>query len=199
MIDRSLIIGAVHRDEAVDPAWAWSMIGLARETQCRFMPQPCGPAVDMGRNRIVEAFLETDAEYLMFIDSRHAFTVSDVQALWDKRGADRVIGGYCLARDGSAASRMQDPESGRWFPIDDPVADVVAVDITGGAFLLIGREVLEKVRAAGFSDRRPWFAWTDGYGEDGEFCRRARECGFRVLVDGSVRPRRRQVVTMGGD
>lgn len=197
MIDDSLVVGAVHRDEAVDPGWMWSMMGLARQTRCRFSPLPCGAAIDIGRNLVVESFLKSNASYLLFIDSRHLFTIEDVEKLWEKRRPDIVISGLCRAKDGSWASRMQS-DTGRWFPIDDPGEEVVAVEVTGAAFLLIGREVLEKVRAAGFSERRPWFAFTDGYGEDGEFCRRARQTGYTVQVDGAVRPLRRQVITMGG-
>lgn len=193
MINESLVVGCLFREEGVDPLWHASMMRLARETKCRFIEIPSGPAVDKGRNLVVEVFLQTDSDYLLMVDTRHMFSLDDVERLWNQRSPDRIIGGLCRARDGSWASRMQSPEGG-WYPIDD-TNEVVEVEITGGAFLLIGREVLEKVKAQGFY--RPWFAFTDHYGEDGEFCRRARELGYKVLVNGSVRPIRRQVVSLG--
>lgn len=191
-MDERLTIGVVHRDE-VDAHFAWSLLRLARESSCRFIIYPSGPAIDIARNKVVEQFLESDSEHLLFVDSDIEFTPAHVKTLWENRAPERIVGGFCLARDGTSASRMRDSETRRYFPIDySPM--IVKVDVTGAAFLMVGREALEKVRAQGHE--RPWFAFTDGYGEDGEFCRRVQEAGYEVWVDGSVCPGHRKTTTL---
>jgi len=62
-------------------------------------------------------------------------------------------------------------------PSDD---DLVEVDATGGAFLMIKRHVCEEMED-------PWFQGdVNGFGEDFYFCRKARAAGFKVFVDRSV-------------
>lgn len=70
---------------------------------------------------------------------------------------------------------------------NDPVVlprmedDLVEVQATGAAFILIKRRVLETLEP-------PWFEGKDarGFGEDFAFCRKARAAGFKVYVDRSV-------------
>lgn len=80
------------------------------------------------------------------------------------------------------------PEDGFGFVYDYPRGELIEVDGTGAAALLVKREVFESVGRRFGAGR--WWA-TDhpvgsGAGEDLSFCARAKECGFGVYVDTSL-------------
>lgn len=189
---RDLAIGFVH-----GPAWdAYFGLSLARSVRelafGALLPQESSAKIDLTRNLVVEAFLASPCEWLLMVDTDQTFSPSMVRTLYGKRG-DHILAGYTLASDGSSAARIRG-DDGRYYPIDDPGDEVVKVTVAGG-FTLTSRTVFEKVQAEGYV--RPWYAFTDRAGEDGEFCLRAAECGFDVLVDGAVRPGHRKVRALG--
>jgi hypothetical protein len=149
--------------------------------------------VDKARNAVVEAFLKTDSEYLMFIDTDMTFTPQMVVDLVSKASEDRIISGFCLGRDGYPVAKVRRDD--KWYPIKRPDG-VTKVDITGAAFTIAHRDLYAKM-APVFSEARPWYAFTEKYdqilGEDATFCLRAAELGFLVLVDGTISPGHRKV------
>ena len=200
-----LAIGWVHPQDAVDPYFNNSCIRVARETEAMFIAVPSGPKIDKGRNMVVDQFLSTDKEWLLFVDTDMTFSPSMIGRLYEKRSENVILSGFCRMADNNPVPKLRKQVDGeeRWFVIGDPGEEVVAVDITGAAFLLAHRSVYEKV-AANNPGPRPYFAFTERFGtadmsEDGEFCVRAKECGFEIHVDGSVRPGHRKVMTVGGD
>lgn len=67
---------------------------------------------------------------------------------------------------------------------------VIEVDATGGAFILIKREVLEKVleqdnagKNSSDLNTRPWWGSISGLSEDFSFCLRAQRAGYKILID----------------
>ena len=103
-------------------------------------------------------------------------------------------------------------QAGKYWPVLEYNPGIMEVDAAGAGCLLIKvsvlrrmREVWEKklVEVADFvSEHRndmpgyfaamgmklsPWFEFTDERGEDFYFCERAREAGYRVLVDTNVK------------
>lgn len=193
-----LTIGYCHREE-VNAFFAESIRVVAASMPVRWCTQFSGPMVDKARNAIVEKFLATKSEYLLFVDTDMIFTPRMVVDLMAKASEDRIIGGLCLAVDGTPTARVR--KDGMWYPIK-PTPDVMAVDYTGAAFTVAHRDIYEKMKPH-YSEARPWYAFTerDGQssGEDAEFCRRASELGFHVLVDGSIRPGHRKGCTIGGE
>lgn len=203
---RDLALGWVHPQDRVDPYFAISLFRMARETDCTPISVPSGPKVDKTRNIVVEQFLATDCEWLLFVDTDMTFSPAMVQRLYDKRSENVVLSGFCRMADARPVPKVRKPDEDgteRWFIIEDPGDGVVSVDVTGAAFLLAHRSVYEKV-GANYAGPRPWFAFTERFGtsdmsEDGEFSVRVKECGFEIHVDGSVRPGHRKVMTVGGD
>jgi hypothetical protein len=187
-----ITIGVV-RPQYVDGAWHDCMMDLARTVPFRYCVQESGPMVDKARNAVVEAFLGTDSEYLMFIDTDMTFTPQMVVDLVSKAQEDRIISGFCLGRDGYPVARVR--REGMWYPIKRPDG-VSKVDITGAAFTICHRDIYSKMQPV-FSVARPWYAFTERdeqiIGEDAEFCLRAAELGFLVLVDGTISPGHRKV------
>lgn len=98
-----------------------------------------------------------------------------------------VVGGLCfnrrspyhpvLAKSWHPGSGL---EEGYGWIYDPPHSGLIEVDGTGGAFLLVRREVFEKIGKGGWWDQR------DDISEDLSFCRRVKEAGHQIFVDCGV-------------
>ena len=151
--------------------------------------------ITMARNALVNEFLKTDAEELLFIDADVIVEPDDVMRLL-AQSTDRDI--LC----GMYPRRAKDKNFFLDLYRDDTDALVfdgplMRVNRVGTGFMLIKRHVIEKLIA----DHPEWnvenrqgdghvsavfdFAIKDGkyVGEDYLFCDRAREAGFKVWVD----------------
>lgn len=81
-------------------------------------------------------------------------------------------------------------------PVEDIPKGPVEVGATGGAFLLVHRDVFVAVKEAfgvgpdGYPNPHPWFQHVVlkglDYGEDTTFCMRAAACGFTTWVDPAI-------------
>lgn len=146
------------------------------------------------RNTVVANFLATDLEWLFFVDSDMTFAPDALDVLLgvaDPASAP-VVGGVTVGFD--PRSRKVLPtmyrrgDDGELHPVSAWVpGDVVDVDATGAACVVVHRSVFEAVAAAGFSVEFPWFdlgrnGRLGGTGEDLEFCRRVRSLGFPIKV-----------------
>jgi hypothetical protein len=151
--------------------------------------------VDDSRNRLVRDFLETDCDELIFLDVDVTWLDCDLKKLIE-HDRDIVAGIYPLKNDDEDYPVL--PLLGeRWAELDGCV-EVAGVP-TG--FLKIRRKVLEKLYPTVPQHRSK----EDAYGRmlipvlfertlngisrrggDYEFCRKAREAGFRVYVDPSM-------------
>lgn len=97
-----------------------------------------------------------------------------------------VVGGLChMRRPPYYAVALREDGSDLFFA-SMPPEGLVGVDATGAGFLLVRRDVAEAV-AARFGNGS-W--WQSGEGlyqpEDWAFCKRARHCGFPIMVDCSL-------------
>lgn len=63
--------------------------------------------------------------------------------------------------------------------LDPREGDVIEKDGMGCHFIMIRRDVLEKIPF-------PWFTGIDNAGEDFDFCRKVKAAGFKLYVDLSV-------------
>lgn len=157
--------------------------------------------VSQSRNKLTAKFLDDyDAEWLLWIDADMAWKPEDVYRLIDSADREKrpVVGGLCF---GAFHDRLfptiylwGETETGKlvtYRPDDYPRGALLPVAATGAAFLLIHRDVLNKVRAHGFSKTFPWFQETeyqgDPVGEDLTFCLRAAQLSIPVFVNTAVR------------
>lgn len=180
-----------------------SLLKLALDSQFRgridfvdgggFIEMEGGPRIASSRNMLVSKFLEEcDGEWLWMLDTDHTFTPDVLERMlaWADPIDAPIVGG--LAFSGAVGSSIT-PTMMRLIPIDGQIAvshirewepgEVVEVDATGAACLLVHRFVLEDMRKLG----RPWFY--EGYaanggefGEDVNFCIGARSVGARIFV-----------------
>lgn len=82
--------------------------------------------------------------------------------------------------------RLAEGHDDKYWPILDwQKGETIEVDAAGFGCMWTSFEVLENIqRKPGFKE---WFKFDWPRGEDFYFCRMAKECGYKVLVDTSVR------------
>jgi hypothetical protein len=149
------------------------------------------------RNRLVEMFWESGADYMLCIDNDLGFDARVVLKMLSYK-KDFVAGVY-PSRDGSGFTfRPVTEEDGR-IVIDDETK-LLKMEYIPAGFMLIKRNVIAKMRetypelwyspkdprnkkesAFCFFDTEVWEG--EFWGEDYVFCRRVRNAGFDIWVD----------------
>lgn len=152
-----------------------------------------GPALGVGRNVLVDGFLDTKADWMLMIDSDMTFPPDalDRLALHADEKERPIVGGLCMTSDGKPVIKrwLSNYEMGNveFAPTD---GQIIKVDGTGAAFLLVHRRVFEKMRDEPLADDQPfWFGEMclggpkrQLLGEDTGFCARAQLAGFPIYV-----------------
>jgi hypothetical protein len=157
-----------------------------------------GPMIADHRNRLVERFLTTDAEWMWMVDTDMVFQPSTLVDLLAKaHWKDRpVVGALCFGANRLGTTIYP---TLYWWTEDGPArgdnldlrsVGTVEVDGTGAACLLIHRTVLEKLVTDHPPPKGPFeFTWRDTdngparVGEDITFCLRVKLAGFPIFVD----------------
>lgn len=149
------------------------------------------------RNQVVQQFLSTDGEWLLWCDSDMGFSPADAYKLVaSAHPTERpIVGGLCFASrevadDGMGGYRTKPtptifqmgehegvprPMAGNMYPVNSLVRCVA----TGSAFVVIHRSVFEAI-GSGWYDRIADKAGP--MGEDVSFCLRATAAGFPIHV-----------------
>ena len=181
-------------DEKLDFQFVVSLMRLADArgiTKALFANGDVG-RLDQGRNVVAKAFLETDAEWLLWIDTDMVFEPQHLDQLLAHK-QPIVSGLYYRASDPPTPCMMRYKDKQARVVKDWPKKKLIAVDTAGFGFMLTHRDVLEKIASKRFSPTHPWFdnaqAGPGGQSlaDDSSFCVRAALCGYQVLVDTSVR------------
>lgn len=198
MADRA-VIGYVHGG-TVRQEFAESLLNAVR-----YSPLPVedvissasGPNISRARNRVVSAFLEDySARWLLMCDTDMWFAADTVARL--AAPGQPVTGALCFGQHpGEPAAVMmysrRDYPGGtvlfvpwpRW-----PEDELVAVDATAAACLLIRRDALEAAAASAGDAAAPWFresqAGASWLSEDLTFCMRCQAAGIPVHVHTGV-------------
>ncbi len=153
--------------------------------------------VEEARNMLTREALKTDATHLLWIDADMVFNADSLEKLLDRDLP--FVGGLCYNRwppYAPVALRRFDPSwalepSTLGWIYDHPREGLMDVDVTGGAFLLIKREVFKAVFDRESKGDPTWAKWwtPSAYekAEDFSFCWRAKDAGYDVKIDCSVR------------
>lgn len=150
--------------------------------------------ITRARNEMTATFLKTSWSHMMWLDADLGFTPEDVGKLWNMQ-ADIAVGVYAMKKpDKQWFAAWKD---GALVHDLDQFSGPIEVDYAGTGFMLIRRDVIETLAAKsesyeGQNGRAPALYMTpvhnDGFeSEDYHFCRIAREAGFKVMMDPSVR------------
>ena len=197
----TVALGWVHPGE-VSSAFMRSVLDFVVSESLRgkqnryggFVEITSGPRIASARNNIVEAFLDQlSADWLLMIDADMVFRPEAVDTLL--KAADPVlrpvVGGLCFGggRGGDIFPTIyvMTPEEPCKIIEDYPENALCEVDATGAAFLLMHRDVLEKMRAEYADHPYPWFVEGTIYknisfGEDWAFCMRVKQMGLPIHV-----------------
>lgn len=151
--------------------------------------------VHRARMEMVATFLETKHTHLMFLDADLEFDPADVAKIWNLN-ADIGVGVYAMKkRDAQWYAAWH---KGELVKDLDQFKEPIEVDYAGTGFMMIRRDVIETLAKLcgsyeGNGGRRvPALfltpIWQDGLeSEDYHFCRIARQSGYKVIMDPSVR------------
>lgn len=157
----------------------------------------CGSLLVADRNRLIEMFWQSDADYMLCIDSDLGFDARVIIRML-KAKKDFVAGVY-PSRDGLGFTfRPALEEDGRIVMCPD--TKLLKMEYIPSGFMLISRNLIAKMRdtypelwyspkdprsnkesAFCFFDTEVWEG--EFWGEDYVFCRRARDAGFDIWVD----------------
>ena len=137
--------------------------------------------------------------WLLFIDDDMVFQpdtigrlISTYWRLKEEHEEPLIVGGLCVRRGVPHQPTLYVRKDEHSYQIlEDWDSDIVEVDATGGAFVLIERAVFEAIMGGPMpspevrAELPPWqhFEWYGAMSEDLRFCQKARAAGARVFVD----------------
>lgn len=169
--------------------------------------RPGGGNVATARNEIVRAFLETDSEWLWFVDTDQTFDFTILEELIEsaEMSGYRIVSALIMAEREKGKSLspacviLDDHEPPRTVrPIVIPPVRHWEC-LPGAGCVLIHREVLETMHDQWGNTPWPWFAWSDWHrqdsdgntipdvmGEDYTFMLRATSLGYLPVVDTDI-------------
>lgn len=149
--------------------------------------------VHRARNEMTATFLKTAHTHMMWLDADIEFQPEDVAKLWNLQ-EDVAVGFYAMKREGAPVAAWR---NGGLVRLDSCPAEPFEVDFAGTGFMMIRRNVIERVAETcqtyeGLNGTVPALYMTpivDGglESEDYNFCRKAREAGFKIIGDPSIK------------
>ncbi len=151
---------------------------------------PRGYSCDMARNEAVRRFMESDAQWLWFVDSDIALPEDALERLL-KAGCDVVSGVYFRKIPGEtrvAEVCRLDGEETVFYREDELPSGLFDAAGVGAGCLLIRRSVIE--RALGATGGARLFVYQhepELISEDLWFCNIMRQLGCSITVDGDLR------------
>jgi GT2 family glycosyltransferase len=150
-----------------------------------------GPRIATARNAIVRRFLSTTAEWLWMLDTDMVFKPDTLDQLLDVADPNDhpIVGALCFGGGYTTSIfptlYVYDKEQGIGTLNDYPLDELVSVDATGAACMVVHRSVFEEL-AKKHAAPQEWFAesvWDNKeVGEDITFCIRARTIGLPIYV-----------------
>lgn len=147
-----------------------------------------GLPVDVARNQLTaQGCALENVTHFLFIDDDMTFSPDAAARLLAHDLP--IVGGLCFnRRHPFMPTLMHVTARGFAYQYTYPEG-LVEVDATGAAFLLVKKAVLASVQEKCNKARSegPWTPFNDGTSEDVSFCIRARQLGYKTLVDTTVK------------
>lgn len=169
---------AIPHTGNLKPQMVYSLLGLVKSLKCEYLTLlQEGSILHAQRENLVKKALELKCTHLLFIDSDMVFEKDAFERLM-KRKKDIVGVTYNVRR--LPLQKIQ------WKAIGKPKRDFYEVEAVPAGFMLIDLNILKNLL-------HPWFFWevdelgNPVTGEDCWFCTRAREKGYKVWVDLSLK------------
>ena len=190
----SVLVGILTR-EIVSMKWAMGFRNLMLPPSSGITVRSGAP-YDVARNAICADALQHHFQWIFFVDD-DVISPPDVYMRLVKHDLDIVSGLYYRRHEPICPVAMKTDDTGKhqWVTAWSPPNSMLEVDLVGAGCLLIHRRVLERMSP-------PWFEWQIGrepaqvsgaapkrgaLSEDFAFCVKAKEAGFKVHLDTSIR------------
>lgn len=168
----------------------WSFLPKDKTTDFNIVQ---GSILTLQRN---EAVQRMRGDWLLFVDDDMVFApdaIGRLVAARDEIDAD-IIGGLCFRRSEPHQPTLymrERPTSGAYNFLERWDSDIIEVDATGMAFVIIHRRVFEAIAGSKMPplEKRvklgppKFFRWDGAIGEDLRFCQDAKAAGCRIWVD----------------
>lgn len=155
-----------------------------------------GSQLPLQRN---EAVHRMQGDWLIFIDDDMTFgkdSIGDLVATYNKLKDEVkepiILGGLCVRRSPPHQPTLYvRQDDGTFNFLEDWEGDIIEVDATGTAFMLIEVPVFEAILGGpmpsleerGTLPPWPYFEWRGRMGEDLRFCDTAQKAGARIFID----------------
>lgn len=136
---------------------------------------PGNPFLDISRNKLVDEFLASEADDLLFIDADVGWDAKMVTRVLSHK--QEVVGGLVPKRDAECETNYH--QNGLTGKIQDGLFETLEIPT---AFLRIKRSAFAKLK-------KPYFKIGSNekdFGEDIYFCRRWKEIGESMWIDSDI-------------
>ena len=180
---------AVPCMDSVAAPFAQNLAAMQKDGEC-FVSFIIGSLIYESRNNLAKQALAAKADYVLWLDSDMVFP-GDIMPRMHKHmaeGKDIVTGLYFRRRPPFTPVLFKElglkDGVGTHEKYDDYPKDTV-FEIAGAGFgcLMLKTEVLEDVML----NYQDWFGPMGGFGEDLSFCLRAKELGYKIWCDSTIK------------
>ena len=178
------IIHDDHMDAQFVRSLAWLLSDRREQIAGTIFVAGGAGRLDNARNEVARSFRTTTCDYLLTLDTDMVFRTEDFDKLL-AHDESIVSGAYFVNEKPPRAAFARTEGLSIKSVTDWEDGELIEVDWCGAGFMLIHREVLEKL---GDEPYRQDIVAPSGalVGEDYSFCHRAREAGFPVKVDTDI-------------
>jgi len=149
-----------------------------------------GYSCEMARNEAARLFLESDADYLWFVDADMALPLDSLERLVAMDAS--IASGVCFRKMQeedklSAVCRIYIEGETVFYRESEIPENVFEASGVGAACLLIKRDVMEECAKESTGGRVFVYSHDPLISEDLWFCNLARALGYRIMIDGGLR------------
>ena len=162
-----------------------SFFSMFGNSPCNYKMISVNKVHHIARNEIMQHFLETDMNYLLFIDSDMIWEPNSLELAYNliqHPQVDIVTGIYFQkGAPHLPVIRRLDLDAGCYNVFVEWGNEPFEVDGTGMGFMLIPKYVIEKMK-------QPLCTWDGGFAEDLNFCLKAKkDYGFRIWAHPGIK------------
>ena len=179
------ILIAVPCMDMVSARFAQSLATLQRPCDTAVAFQ-IGSLVYESRNKLVQQAIKFESDFVLWLDSDMIFPPDTLMRLMKhmEDGKDIVSGLYFRRVLPFAPVLYKDlKRGGGWSPYDDyPRNSVFEIAGCGFGCVLVRSDVFFDT-----ANQEGWFSPMDHFGEDLSFCIRAREAGYKIYCDSTIK------------
>ena len=178
------LIAVPCMDQVATP-FCQSLVTLRKVGDCTISFN-VGSLVSESREHLAARALNSGADYVLWFDSDMIFQPDTMIKLLEHKDEGGIISGVYFRRSPPytpvvfAKCNIRERS---WADLEEMPTELVEVEGVGFGCVLVSTDVLMSIAAKEWR----WFEPLKGFGEDLSFCWRARECGYKIILNPSVK------------